>query len=452
MEKTVAAIATARGEAGIGIVRMSGPEAGTILERVFVPAGRPAGPMASHRLCLGTIQDGENTWDQVLAVVMRAPRSYTGEDMAEIHCHGGYLVQHKILECLLQAGASPAEPGEFTRRAFLNGRLDLVQAEAILDIIGASSERGLALANRQLAGDLSGRIRVLLEGLLKLLAFLEASLDFPEDEVGEPDPGDLGTVAAGVQEDLCRMSESYQGGRWAREGIRVAIVGRPNVGKSSLLNALVGEARAIVTDIPGTTRDTVDQVLVQDGLRLQIIDTAGIRRAGGAAEKMGQERTVRTIGEADLVLLVAEAPAGITREDTEILRRIQAAGRRLFTVYNKADLLETVPESADPDTLYVSAREDLGIDTLRDRLRAVAGAVPEGGESGGVLTRLRHYELILRAREDLAAFQEGLQEGRPEDFLCIDLRAACDRLSEILGENVSEELFERIFQEFCIGK
>ncbi len=296
------------------------------------------------------------------------------------------------------------------------------------------------------------RIRALLERLLKLLAYLEASIDFPEDEIGELDPGERKTVAEGVQEELRRMSDTYQGGKWAREGIRVAIVGRTNVGKSSLLNALVREARAIVTDKPGTTRDTVEQVLDQDGLRLQIIDTAGIRRATGTVEKLGLERTFRTIEEADVVLLVADARTGVTREDEKTRARIRQAGRRMLTVYNKSDLLEMVPEVTDPDALYVSAREDRNIDGLRSRLREMAGSVPEGEEAGGVLTRLRHYELILRAREDLAGFQDGLQAGVPEDFLCIDLRAACDRLSEILGENVSEDLFERIFQEFCIGK
>jgi tRNA modification GTPase len=447
---TIAAISTPPGEGGIGIVRLSGPRAESIASEVFVSkSGRP---LASHRLRYGVVRDpktGEDI-DEVLCALMRAPHTYTREDVVEMNCHGGMQPLGRVLELCLSLGARLAEPGEFTKRAFLNGRVDLAQAEATIDLIRAKTALAEKQALRQLRGALSRKIHALRERLLHVCAHVEACIDFPEEEI-EPDSLEeiRGTLRQ-VGEDLDALCATYAEGRYLREGVRTAIVGRPNVGKSSLLNALLERDRVIVTDVPGTTRDVIEEYLNIRGMPLRLMDTAGIREAHDMAESEGVRRSLDALEDADLALAVIDGSEALHREDAEVLEKLR--GKNAILVMNKSDLPKRaeLPASGLP-TVFVSARTGEGLETLRERiLETVLGSRLLPGE-GLVITNLRHRGALAASGKALRAALSAM-EHEPLEITAMELREALDRLGEIVGAVSTEDILERVFSEFCIGK
>ncbi|KPL87791.1 tRNA uridine-5-carboxymethylaminomethyl(34) synthesis GTPase MnmE [Ardenticatena maritima] len=452
LDDTIAAIATPVGEGGIGIVRISGPEALAILRRLFRPA-RPR-PFESHRLMYGHIVDPHtgDVVDEVMAVYMRAPHTYTRQDVVEIHGHGGMAPLRAVLSLVLSAGARLAEPGEMTLRAFLNGRIDLAQAEAVLDVVRARTEAGLQAALRQLGGHLSDDIRHARQMLLDVLAHLTALIDFPEDDVPPQDIApDLERVAAHLE----RLIATADRGMLLREGVRVAIVGRPNVGKSSLLNRLLRHDRAIVTDIPGTTRDVLEETLNVRGIPVVVVDTAGIRQTQDVVEAIGVERSRAAIAQADLVLLVLDASQPLTDEDHAIAAEVE--GRPAIVVLNKTDLPrrlfpDNVPFLPAAPRVELSAQQGEGLDRLEETIfeQVTGGHVMP--LHGALVTNPRHKAALQRALDHVRAAQSTYAAGLPADFITIDLHSAVNALGEITGETATEDLLDTIFSRFCIGK
>ncbi|MCK8824532.1 tRNA uridine-5-carboxymethylaminomethyl(34) synthesis GTPase MnmE [Fuchsiella alkaliacetigena] len=458
---TIAAISTAVGEGGIGIVRVSGAEAISIVDQIFKAYAKPKQNLkevAAYTAHYGHIIEPEieQVVDEVICLVMKAPKTYTQEDIVEIHCHGGSVPLRKILSLVLDMGARLAEPGEFSKRAFLNGRIDLSQAEAIMDVITSKTEAGLQVAMDQLEGGLSKQIEDIRSKLLTLLANLEASIDFPEDEIE-------GFSFAEVEERLSEVLESVEDllatskkGRIIKEGIQTAIVGRPNVGKSSLLNALLRENRAIVTEIPGTTRDVIEEVINIQGIPLKIMDTAGIREAEDEVEKIGVARSQKFLQKADLVLLVLDANLGVTEEDREVMDL--AADKDTIVVLNKIDLesnldVETLKkELATERVIEVSATEEIGINDLEELISELVFAGQVEANDQTLVTSLRHQEALEAAYEYLLTVQETLAQDLPADFLTIDLKAALEELGKITGDTVGEDIIDQIFADFCLGK
>jgi tRNA modification GTPase TrmE len=450
---TIAAIATPPGEGGIGIVRVSGEQAFPIAERLFRRRGRT--PLQSHRAYFGAIVDpatGE-TLDRALLLPFRAPRSYTGEDVAEFHCHGSPYLLRRVLELVWREGARPAEPGEFTLRAFLNGKLDLAQAEAVADLIRARSQAQLRSALALHEGRLSQQVHALGDELLRLLATVEAHIDFSE-ELGELDPH---TLIPDLQSLLQRLDALLQGaraGRILREGARVAIVGRPNVGKSSLLNALLGEERAITTDIPGTTRDTLEESLIVGGVPLVILDTAGLRESADVVEQIGIERARRAAERADLILFVYDLTAPDWDADRALLETLPAHAPQLL-VGNKMDAADPAQVqracSVFPDSVLISALTGAGLDALQEAI-LTALEVQRIGEETLTLTHQRHIQAVADAKRALEHARDALQHGYSPDLIAVDLRAAWLALGAITGETADETLVQRIFRDFCIGK
>ncbi len=459
-DDTISAIATPSGEGGIGIVRLSGPEALPIAERLFQP--RKSGTWRSHRVRYGHIIDpvSGSTVDEVLAVLMRAPQSFTREDVVEFSCHGGPLPLQRTLELTLQAGARLAQPGEFTMRAFLNGRIDLSQAEATLDVIRAQTSTGLALAQSQLGGWLAREVRQVRADLLNALAAVTVTLDFPEDEVP---PQDISpAVQAGLQA-VERLLETAGQGIVYRQGARVALVGRPNVGKSSLLNMLLRSERAIVTPIPGTTRDTLEETANLGGIPVVLIDTAGITESYDPVERLGVERSRVALAGADLAVLLLDSTVPPTAADWQIAELTRE--KPTLLVWSKADQHnghhEPLPPPALPwehpyllDSLQTSAATGSGISELA---QAVADALLGGkaiAASGGaqLVTNPRHRDALDRAVQALQAVRDSQQHGLPPDLIAGDLTVALNALGEITGEVVGEDLLDTIFSHFCIGK
>jgi tRNA modification GTPase len=450
---TIAAIATPPGEGGIGIVRVSGEQAFPIAERLFRRRGRKL--LQSHRAHFGVIVDPETgeTLDRALLLPFRAPRSYTGEDVAEFHCHGSPYLLRRVLELVWREGARPAEPGEFTLRAFLNGKLDLAQAEAVADLIRARSQAQLRSALALHEGKLSQQVHALSDELLRLLATVEAHIDFSE-ELGELDPH---TLIPDLQSLLQRLDALLQGaraGRILREGARVAIVGRPNVGKSSLLNALLGEERAITTDIPGTTRDTLEESLIVGGVPLVILDTAGLRESADVVEQIGIERARRAAERADLILFVYDLAAPDWDADRALLETLPAHAPKLL-VGNKMDAADPAQVqracSVFPDSVLISALTGAGLDALQEAI-LTALEVQRIGEETLTLTHQRHIQAVADAKRALEHARDALQHGYSPDLIAVDLRAAWLALGAITGETADETLVQRIFRDFCIGK
>lgn len=454
---TIAAVATPPGEGGIGIVRLSGSDAVAIASKIFKTRQGPHfSASRSHTLRLGVIIDPETgeTVDEVLACIMRAPHSYTAEDVVEINCHGGALAVARVLQLALRHGARLAEPGEFTRRAFLNGRLDLAQAEAVLDVIRARSSQGLSAAIGQLEGKLSQKITVINDSLTGVLAAIEASLDFPE-EVGEVSASELEKLKH-AREEVLKLLATWEEGRLLNEGLKIAIVGRPNVGKSSLLNALLRQERAIVSQIPGTTRDTIEETLLLGGFACRLIDTAGLRETADTLESIGVARTRQAVKEADLVLMVVDLSTGILAEDKRILEEV--TGKNVIIVGNKVDLIGEKENglktfAASYPWVTISAREGKGLDELARKIREVvlSGKVARTGEEP-ILTRARHRDALEKCLEHLNAAIAAWENGIPGDLIAVDLWAARDFLGEITGATAREDLLDRIFSDFCIGK
>jgi len=459
---TIAAIATPPGEGGIGTIRLSGPSAAEILARVFVPASEKQTGWESHRLVFGVVldpQSGERV-DEALAVLMRAPHSYTREDVVEIDCHGGVIPVQRVLGLCLREGARLAQPGEFTLRAFLNGRLDLSQAEAVLDVVKARTDQGLKLAVEQLSGGVSSRVKGIRAKLLRALAHLEAMIDFPEEDVP---PADISPELRDALDDLQALIRSASTGIVLRQGVRTALVGRPNVGKSSLLNALLRTERAIVTPIPGTTRDTLEEVANVRGVPLVLTDTAGLRGHGDAhdpIERIGMDRTRRALSEADLVLMVFDGSAPLSVADREVVEQVKdSAPAMRLAVVNKSDL----PSRLDMDELRqmldeieivgASAAVEGGTDRLEEKLAELVlsgKATPAPGDA--TITSVRHRDALQRAEEHVLAALASIEMGVAAAFVAVDLHGALGALGEITGETVGEDLLDEIFRNFCIGK
>lgn len=452
-QDTIVAIATAPGEGGIGIVRLSGCQAEELLLRYFEPAaGRDR--LVSHQLYYGRLKslNGEMV-DEVMAVIMRAPRSYTREDVVEVQCHGGLIVLRRIVDMFVDAGARLARPGEFTLRAFLNGRIDLARAEAVIDVIRSRSDAACRVALGQMEGRLSRRIYHFREVISDLLAEVEAGIDFPEEELELKDQERLMSGAETIEREISSLLDSFDSGRILREGLSILIFGKPNVGKSSLMNSLLGEARTIVSDIPGTTRDTVEESLVLRGLPLRLIDTAGVRQSVDPIEAEGVKRAQAKVGGADLVLLVIDGSSELDADDHEALAACDSA--RTLLVVNKQDLgvCPLSEKFANLPAVAISARNGTGVDLLVDGVSEFFTASCGGeGQETTMLSDRRHREALLLARNALQRFRASLEQDHPTEFGAIELREALNALGEITGETAPEDILEKIFTRFCIGK
>ena len=446
---TIAAIATAPGTGGISIIRISGPETENILRRIFIPAGKEQdGPVESHRMTYGRLMDGTETVDECMAVLMRAPKSYTREDVAEIQLHGGDYVVHRGLEISLREGARLAEPGEFTRRAFLNGRIDLSQAEAVMDLISARGEQAHRAAIRQMDGGAAGFIRPLSDRLYELQAGLAACIDYPEEISDEEGAG---TLREGLTDLIRKLEDALDehASRLIHRGLQAVIIGRPNVGKSSLLNALLGEERAIVTAVPGTTRDIIRGEMTIGGIRIELTDTAGIRETDDPVERIGVERSENTWKNADVTLLVLDGSSELTEEDKALAGGLEAPG---IIVINKSDLPEKLSTDDIADIqpqirqIRVSAKNTESLEPLKDELRRYAEV-----SDSLALTQPRQLDAARRAVSYLKDALNTLDTLTP-DMASTDLQSAQDALSEITGDRADEKLLDRVFSQFCVGK
>lgn len=456
---TIAAISTAVSNAGIGIIRISGDDALKVLEQVFVPYNKSvsAGDLEDRKVYYGNIVDDGEVIDECITFTMRGPHSYTAEDVAEIDCHGGVHVVYRVLEAVLKHGARPAEPGEFTKRAFLNGRIDLSQAEAVMDLIESKNELARKNSVRQLKGDLSEKIGDLRAKILHQTAYIEAAIDDPEhyDLDGYPEQIE-GQVDQWINQ-VTGMLKSYDDGRLICEGIRTCIVGKPNAGKSSFLNTLLGEDRAIVTEVAGTTRDTLEESITIDGITLNIVDTAGIHETEDQVEKIGVKRAEKEIENADLILYIADNSRELSKEDLNILDKIK--GRKKMILINKSDMdnqfdssrLSQYIDREDP-VIAVSAKYHQGIDEFVDALKKMMfhGEISTNDER--YITNARHKKALSGAKASLEELRSSVKDRMPEDFYTIDMMNAYEKLGLIIGESVEEDLVNEIFHKFCMGK
>jgi tRNA modification GTPase len=460
-DDTIAAISTPLGEGGIGIVRMSGKDSLTIAGQIFLsPKNKLLKEIKSFHLTYGYILDPltGGKVDEVLLSLMRSPYSYTKEDVVEINCHGGMISLMKILELVLGLGARLADPGEFTKRAFINGRIDLSQAEAVLDLIRSKTDESRRIALAQLQGGLSEKITSLRDRVMDVCVNIEAYIDFPEDEIETASKQDLRTSLQDISHTLQMLVKTYDEARFFREGLSTAIVGRPNVGKSSVLNALLQKDRAIVTETPGTTRDTIEEYLNIRGLPLRIMDTAGIRDVKDLAEKEGVKRSLQSIVNSDLVIALFDRSEPLQEEDFEVLRKIK--DRTTIFVLNKSDLpaaFERTSFSAfiptpSPLLLNISATRGDGIEELKDAIFSSCLKNWKEEREGVVVTNLRHKTAIQHAQASLVNAMQALTENQPIEIIALELRDSLDKLGEIVGAITTEDILERIFNEFCIGK
>ncbi|MCS7082372.1 MAG: tRNA uridine-5-carboxymethylaminomethyl(34) synthesis GTPase MnmE [Bacteroidetes bacterium] len=452
-QEPICALATAPGQGALAVIRVSGKGAIALVASHF--QGKDLRTAPSHTAHFGRILDAQGrTIDTVVVTLFRAPRSYTGEDVVEISAHGGWLVSRLILETLMEAGCRPAEPGEFTRRAFLNGKLDLAQAEAVADLIQASSRWAHQVSIAHLEGKLSERLRGFRDRLLHLVAMLELELDFAEEDVEFADRAELLALLESLMAELEALVSSFALGQVIREGVVTAIAGRPNAGKSTLLNQLVGRDRAIVSEIPGTTRDLIEEQLQLDGLLFRLFDTAGIRETGDVIEEEGVRRTLRILQEAHLLLYVYDATVGWTEEEKRFLEayRLRHPEKAVLVLANKVDRLPPGYTLSDATHLPISAQTGWGLDRLRQAMRecVIGAGVPP--EASGVITNARHHAALRRALEALNQAQEAFRAGRSSDLLVVPLKAALHELGTITGEVTTEDVLAYIFARFCIGK
>lgn len=460
LEDTIVAIATPLGEGSIGIIRISGPRAIEVGRMVFQPNKNKGWyKKDNYKLVYGHVVDPDTreTIDEVILSVMRGPHSFTAEDVVEISCHGGIIPLRRVLHLLLRQGTRLAEAGEFSKRAFINGRLDLAQAESIIDIIRAKTDAGAKLAMTQLGGRLSGKIRALQNELVGLLAKIEAIIDFPEDDLEETSLEEIYDQCSELVMEISELLASAETGKIYREGLKTVIVGKPNVGKSSLLNALLREQRAIVTDIPGTTRDVIEEVINIQGVPLRIIDTAGLRETQDLVEKLGVERSRQLLNQADLILFMVDATTGISQEDLCILDLIQ--DKKVIILINKIDVASGDNENShlkermpDSPVLEISAREEIGLDLLE---QVILDLVMEGKVTSTdqiFISSTRHRHALERVVPHLEEARYGIRQAIPPDIISIDIKSAWEILGEITGNCVTEDLIDRIFSDFCIGK
>ena len=454
---TIAAIATPLTSSGIGIIRISGEDAISVAEKIFVPGrkGKRLSDEASYTAHYGYIWDEEERIDEVILLIMRGPHSYTAEDTVEIDCHGGVLVMKRILETVLKQGARIAEPGEFTKRAFLNGRIDLSQAEAVMDVIHSKNEYALQASIRQLDGAMSDRVKALREKLIYEIAFIESALDDPEHISLDGYAEHLDCILYTIKKELQQAISSFENGRIMTEGIKTVILGKPNAGKSSLMNVLLGEERAIVTDIAGTTRDTLEENVKLHGLSLNLIDTAGIRDTEDIVERIGVERARKIADEADLLIYVVDGSRPLDDNDVQIMELIRE--RKAIVLLNKTDLSPGLDEAkleemTGREVIPVSAKEQKGIDCLEQKIQEmfISGEIDFNDEL--IITNMRHKNAMESALKSLQLVEKSIEDQMPEDFYSIDLMDAYEQLGMILGESLEEDLVNEIFSHFCMGK
>lgn len=446
---TIGAIATAPGVGGIAIIRLSGPQAKDILKKVFFPKGKKQ-EYISHQMMYGHIVSGDQKLDEVMAVFMAAPKTYTREDVAEIYCHGGSIVAGAVMDLLLKEGAQLAQPGEFTKRAFLNGRIDLSQAEAVMDVIAASGKKAAQVAVRQLGGGATAFIQKAQEKLYQLAAGLEAAIDYPEEVEEEEATAFLEQGLLSLGQELVESSD-MQASKLLQEGLMVAICGQPNVGKSSLLNALTKQEHAIVTNVPGTTRDVISATLEVDGIFIKLYDTAGLRQAGDEVESIGIERAKKIMDQADLLLLVIDASQPISKEDLDLL--MQYKDRNIGVILHKSDLAPQVKE----EHIFAVAKEAAikkASSTTGEGLREIKSLLKEKAQlpTEIILTNQRHIDAAKRAAQHLFHGAGELKAGAPLDMVGVDIRQANMILGEITGEDISEKVLDAVFSNFCVGK
>lgn len=454
---TIAAIATAMSNSGIGIVRISGDEALDVADRIFRPkkGSRKVSDMETHTIHYGYVTDDDEVIDEVMLLIMKAPRSYTCEDTIEIDCHGGVLVMKKILETVLKYGARPAEPGEFTKRAFLNGRIDLSQAESVIDVINAQNELALKSSVSQLQGAVLEKIKAIRAVVLHELAFIESALDDPEHVSLEGYPEQLHEIMSDAHSKVKKLLDSSDNGKMLKEGINTAIVGKPNAGKSSLLNILVGEERAIVTEIAGTTRDILQEQIQIGGIGLNVIDTAGIRDTEDIVEKIGVNKSREYIEKADLIIYVVDSSTELDENDQEIIEAIQ--NKKAIVLLNKSDLdaktdASVLQTQLSKPILSISAKNNTGIHELETLIEEMFFSGKLSFNDEVYITNIRQKNALAEAQNSLKMVLQSIADGMPEDFFTIDMMNAYEALGTIIGESVGEDLVNEIFSKFCMGK
>ncbi len=455
---TIAAIATGMNQGGIGVIRVSGEKAITIVDSIFVPKrkGKEVRSLFTYTAAYGNIVDEEqNIIDEVIVLVMKAPGTYTKEDVVEIDCHGGMHVMQQILHVLIQKGARLADPGEFTKRAFLNGRIDLSQAESVMDLISAKSDLAAKTAVSQLKGNLKNKIISLRDVLIHKVAYIESALDDPEHYDLDGFSESLNNELDSMEQEIDHLIKTAEDGKMMREGICTVILGKPNAGKSSVLNVLTGKDRAIVTDIAGTTRDTLEEFVSIEGIPLNIIDTAGIRQTDDIVEKIGVDKSMKAMEHADLILYIVDSSLPLDENDDQIMKQI--SDRNVIILKNKNDLTNVVTEEEilkklNKPIVSISAKDQTGFDTFYQLLNEMFfhGRLTYNDEI--YITNMRQKEALVDALQSIHMVRESIDSGMPEDFLSIDLMAAYERLGYIIGESLEDDLVDTIFKEFCMGK
>ena len=451
---TIAAISTPRGEGGIGIIRISGDKSFEILDKIF-NTKNPNRDLGFYKFNYGFIHDNGKIVDEVMAVRMKAPKTYTCEDVVEINCHGGHLISEKVLELVLKNGARHAEQGEFTKRAFMNGRIDLSQAEAVMDIIQGKTEKSISLSLEQLRGDLRDKIGSFKKALLDVTAHVNVVLDYPEEGIDDPLPSNLRENLENVYAEADRLISSYDKGKKIKEGIKTVIAGKPNVGKSTLLNSLLKEERAIVTHIPGTTRDVIEEINNIKGIPLVLTDTAGIRKTEDIVENIGVEKSKKFIENADLVLLVLDASRELESEDREVIQEIQNNNKKTIVLLNKIDLERKIEldEFGLENILEISAKDNIGIEDMEERIYSyIVEEKVEDSSEKLIITNIRHKTALEKTKDAIRNIFETIDAGMPMDLISVDLKEALDSLSEITGEISSEDILDHVFGNFCVGK
>lgn len=457
IDDTIAAIATAPGEGGIGIIRISGEKSLQVAQSIFKSkSGKMIKDYNARTLIYGTVVDNEKVIDEVLVAYMKGPNSYTAEDVIEINCHGGFISVKKILELILSKGVRLAEAGEFTKRAFLNGRIDLSQAEAIIDVIKSKTDMAHEVAQSQLEGSLAKKIKDLRMNVTEVLAHLEVSIDFAEEDVEEITYQTLEEKALELRNEIKKLYDTAESGKILRDGLKTVIVGKPNVGKSSLLNSILGENRAIVTDIAGTTRDVIEEFVNIKGIPLKIVDTAGIRETEDVVEKIGVEKSRESFSTADLVIMVLDASRKLSEEDMEILESLK--NKKTIVLLNKMDLepqieLEKIEEFVNSeDIIKISALKHQGIEELQDKIEAMVYHGSVKNSSNLMITNSRHKDALFKAYESINDVISAIEQRMPYDFIEVDFKNIWDYLGYINGDTVREDLLDTIFANFCIGK